>query len=66
MSNLQAFDSLPNDAVVSDRIAAEILDISIWTLRRNNPIPAIQVSERRRGRRVGDIRAKVRGESKAA
>jgi hypothetical protein len=60
-TNLQAFDNLPNDAIVPDKVAAELLGVSIWTLRRNNPVPAIQVSERRRGRRAGDIRAKVRG-----
>jgi hypothetical protein len=33
----------------------------VWTLRRENPVPARQISERKRGRRVGDLRAKVRG-----
>lgn len=59
---VSAFDSLPDDAIVADAVAAEILSISVWTLRRNNPVPARQISERRRGRRVGDLRAKVRGE----
>jgi hypothetical protein len=58
---LAYFDSLPNDAIVPDRVAAALLAISIWTLRRENPVPARQISERRRGRRVGDLRAKVRG-----
>ncbi|MGH6672346.1 MAG: hypothetical protein ACRECV_10295 [Xanthobacteraceae bacterium] len=61
------YDKLPDDAIVPDPVAAKILAISIWTLRRNNPVPARQISERRRGRRVGDLRAKVRGiESKVA
>jgi hypothetical protein len=62
---LAYFDSLPNDALVSDRVAAAILSISVWTLRRENPIPSRQISERRRGRRVGDIRSLVRGEAVA-
>jgi hypothetical protein len=58
---LAEYDSLPNDALVPDAVAAVILAISIWTLRRENPVPARQISERRQGRRVGDLRAKVRG-----
>jgi hypothetical protein len=58
---IAAFDSLPDDAVVLDPIAAELLGISVWTLRRNNTVPARQISQRRRGRRAGDIRAKIRG-----
>jgi hypothetical protein len=58
---LANFDRLPDDAIVPDPVAAKILAISIWTLRRNNPVPARQITERRGGRRVGDLRAKVRG-----
>jgi hypothetical protein len=58
---LSEYDSLPDDALVSDALAAVILSISIWTLRRENPVPRRQISERRFGRRVGDLRAKVRG-----
>jgi hypothetical protein len=63
---LAVFDSLPADSIVSDAVAAALLGISIWTLRRENPVPARQISERRHGRRVGDIRAKARGESVTA
>ena len=66
LAELAQFDSLPNDAIVPDRIAAAILSISIWTLRRDNPVPARQISERRRGRRVGDLRAMVRGAAPVA
>jgi hypothetical protein len=59
---LAEYDALPADAIVPDALAAKILCMSIWTLRRNNPVPARQISERRIGRRVGDLRAKVRGE----
>ncbi len=58
---LSGFDRLPDDAIVPDPVAAEILSISVWTLRRNNLVPARQISKRRRGRRVGDLRAVVRG-----
>jgi hypothetical protein len=58
---LAQFDSLPNDAIVPDRVAAALLSISVWTLRRENPVPARQITERRRGRRVGDLRNKVNG-----
>jgi hypothetical protein len=64
--DLAFFDSLPNDAIVPDRVAAAILAISVWTLRRENPVPSRQISERRRGRRVGDIRSLARGEIVAA
>jgi hypothetical protein len=60
---LAEYPLLPDDSVIPDRVAAKVLGISVWTLRRENPIPPVQVSERRRGRRVGDIRAKVRGEA---
>jgi len=63
---LAAFDSLPKDAIVPDAVAAEILAISIWTLRWENPVPRREISERRFGRRVGDLRAKVRGEAVTA
>jgi hypothetical protein len=58
---LAEYDVLPDDALVSDAVASVILSISVWTLRRENPVPARQISERKRGRRVGDLRAKVRG-----
>jgi hypothetical protein len=66
LPELAYFDSLPNDAIVPDRVAAAILAISIWTLRRENPVPTRRISERRRGRRVGDLRALARGEPTAA
>jgi hypothetical protein len=60
---LEHFDSLPGDAVVLDALAAKLLSISTWTLKRENPVRAVQVSERRRGRRVGDLRNLIRGAS---
>ncbi len=61
VSLVSKFDQLPDDAIVNDRAAAIILGVSVWTLRRAAPVPKRQISERRYGRRVGDIRAKVRG-----
>jgi hypothetical protein len=58
------FDQLPDDAILNDHAAARILGVSVWTLRRAAPVPKRQISERRYGRRVGDIRAKVRGKWK--
>jgi hypothetical protein len=58
---LKRFDELPDDALVSGRIAALILHVSERTLRRNPPIPRVQVSAQCRNYRVGNIRALVRG-----
>jgi hypothetical protein len=55
-ADLVGFDRLPDDAVVDDRVAAKLLNISIWTLRRSNLVPQRRISERRHGRRVGDLR----------
>ena len=49
-------DSLPDAAIITDPAAARLMGISIWTLKRNNLVPAIQISIQRKGRRLGDIR----------
>jgi hypothetical protein len=59
---LENFDRLPNDALVFDGVAALVLGVSLKTLKRKISLPARQISEGRHGRRVGDIRALVRGE----
>jgi hypothetical protein len=59
---LANFDALPNDALARDLEAAAILGTSVWTLQRTNPVPARKISERVRGRRVGDLRRFMRGE----
>jgi hypothetical protein len=59
---LKRFDDLPDNCVIKDPFAALVLSTSVWTLRRSNPVPKIQISERCYGRRVGDIRRKMRGE----
>jgi hypothetical protein len=63
---LADFAALPDDAIVDDAVSAKLLSISIWTLRRENPVPRRRISERRSGRRVGDLRALIRGEVVAA
>ena len=63
---IEAFDSLPNDSVVADPVAAAVLNISLRTLRRNDPVRSIKLSARRVGRRVGDIRALLQGQPAAA
>ena len=60
---LEYFDRLPDDALADTRLTAAVLGYSEWTLRRNPPVPRRQVSARRSGFRVGDIRSFVRGES---
>ena len=62
----EAFDTLPNDSVVADPVAAAVLNISLRTLRRNDPVRSIKLSARRIGRRVGDIRALLQGPPAAA
>jgi hypothetical protein len=58
------FDQLPDDAIVTTKIAAVILGgaLTEQTLRRNPPIKRRQISQRRFGFRAGDLRKLVRGE----
>jgi len=56
------FDALPDDAVVLSKVTEILLNTSKWSLWRNPPFRRIQLSEKRFGYRVGDIRAFVRGE----
>jgi hypothetical protein len=59
------FDRLPDDGIVSAKVAKMLLGdvLTERALRRNPPIPRRQISQRRFGFRVGDIRALVRGEA---
>jgi hypothetical protein len=65
IERIKHFDTLPDDAVVSPKITAILLDESERTLRRHPPIQRIQLSARRVGFRVGNIRSFVRGGSAA-
>jgi len=60
-AKLAVFDGLPDDAILEEAVAAAVLSISVDTLRRSNPVPQRQISKRRFGRRVGDLRALSRG-----
>jgi len=63
---IKNFHLLPDDAVVPDKVARLVLNESERSFRRNSPIPKVQLGPQRNGRRVGDIRALVRGEQSAA
>jgi hypothetical protein len=60
MDEIEKFDDLPDDAVVPRRVTAAVLHISERTVRRS--VPTVNLSQRRRGNRVGDIRAIARGD----
>jgi hypothetical protein len=57
------FDELSDDAIVPKRVTAKILNTSTSTIKRNQLLPEIQISERYTGNRVGDIRAIARGKA---
>jgi hypothetical protein len=59
MNTIKQFDHLPDDAVVPIRVTAALLHMSERTVRRS--FPTVKLSARRRGNRVGDIRAIARG-----
>jgi hypothetical protein len=63
---IEKVKSLPDEFIVSDEVCGLLLGgMSRWTVERTNPVPPIQLSARKRGRRLGDIR-KLRGEPTAA
>lgn len=53
---IERVGQLPDEAILPDSVAAMLLGVSIWTLRRENPVAPVQVTPRCRGRRLGDIR----------
>jgi hypothetical protein len=58
---LEQFDRLPDDSLVADPVAAVVLGISYESLKLKNPVPRRDILEGRHGRRVGDLRALIRG-----
>ena len=58
MTNL--FDRLPPEAVLTDKQVCELVGISVDTLwrleRKGDAPPRIQLSARRHGRRLADVR----------
>jgi hypothetical protein len=63
---IRDFDSLPDDAIVSDVVARLVLNESERSYRRDRPVPRIEVGPQRGGARVGDIRRVARGQKLAA
>jgi hypothetical protein len=61
LESIKNFDALPQDAVVSPKVAALILGVSERTLRRAPPVPKVKLSSQRSGFRVGSLREFVRG-----
>ena len=57
---LERFSSLPDEAIISSKLAAIILDISERTTRYHPLLRRIQVSEGRYGFRVADVRKLAR------
>lgn len=62
IEQLKRSAALPDDCVIDDPLAALMLNMSVWTLRRNNPVPPVRLSARKCGRRLGNIRKAIRGE----
>jgi hypothetical protein len=62
IEQLKRSEVLPDDCVIDDPLAALMLNMSVWTLRRNNPVPPVRLSARKCGRRLGNIRKRIRGE----
>jgi hypothetical protein len=58
---LKLFDELPDDALVSPKVAAIVLDVNERTLRRHPPVPRVHTSPQRYRFRVGNMRAFIRG-----
>jgi len=57
---LKHFDSLPDDAVVTTKVASIVHSVSDRTVRRE--YPCVKLSPNRKGVRVGWLRALARGE----
>lgn len=59
---LKNVENLPDEFLVNDELCGLMLGgISKWTVARTNPVPKVQISARKSGRRLGDIRRKIRG-----
>ena len=57
---LRRFDQLPDDAVVPSYVTAIVHNVSERTVRR--AYPSVQLSQNRKGQRVGTLRAMSRAE----
>jgi hypothetical protein len=59
---VKRFDDLPDDAVISTKIAALVLGLAERTIRYHGGLKRVQLSRGRHGYRVGNIRQIVRGD----
>lgn len=59
---LKEIDQLPDDSIIPDPVVAKIMNIGLRTLRRSNPVRRVQLSPGRIGRRLGEVRALIRGD----
>jgi hypothetical protein len=59
---LENLPKLPDDMIVSDQLAAILLNCSTRTLRRGSLVRRVKTGDRTGGRRLGDIRKLARGE----
>lgn len=60
--SIKNFDALPAQAVVRAPVAIAVLGISLstlWRLSSSGQLPAVRISPRTTGWRVGDIRALI-------
>ena len=64
MDLIEKFDTLSDDHIIPDEVAALLCNQSTRTLRRNNLIPRVKTGVRSGGRRVKDVRALTRGQVK--
>lgn len=62
---IQHWDKLPDDALVSSKIAAVVLGCADRTVRYSMRLPKVPISRGRYGFRVGDLRRIARGEVEA-
>jgi len=60
---VKRFDDLPNDAVISPKIAALVLGCAERTVRYHPKLQRVQISRGRYGFTVGNVRRIVHGEA---
>jgi hypothetical protein len=60
---LRHWDDLPDDAVISTKIASLVLGAAERTIRYHPKLARVQISKGRYGFRAGNVRAIVRGEA---
>jgi hypothetical protein len=65
---IQNIDRFPDDFLVELKVSRILRSTSEWTDRRNPDLllPLRQISPGRKAHRLGDIRAKIRGQKPAA